>query len=129
MTHIQKQINKAVNFLKQEQQDFHSKLVYGVPNRHKLSVDMDINDDEIIFYFDTDKQTGFTVALAAEFYGNEVITLSVDEVYVDTDNGLETVSGEGQSELLLECKKLVHDAVYFNLADDITTDFYHEVYA
>jgi|26BtaG_2_1085354.scaffolds.fasta_scaffold33074_2 hypothetical protein len=120
MTNIQAQINKAVSYLQDQQANY--------KQTGSLSVTMDVNDDSIVLYFDT-KQAGFTVALDAEFYGNEVITLSVDEIYVDTDNGLETASGEGQSELLLECKKLVHDAVYFNLADDITTDFYNEVYA
>lgn len=120
MTNIQAQINQAVSYLQNQQVNY--------KQTRRLSVTMDVNDDSIVLYFDT-KQTSFTVALDAEFYGNEVITLSIDEVYIDTDSGLETVSGEGQSDLLLECKKLVHDAVYFNLADDITTDFYHEVYA
>lgn len=120
MTNIQAQINKAVNYLKEQQANYRE--------TRSLKVDMDINDDEIILYFDTDKQTGFTVALDAEFYGNEIITLSINEIEIDAENGLETVSGEGQDELLLECKRIAHDANWYNLAD-ITTDFYSEVYA
>ena len=121
MTNIQAQINQAVSYLQDQQANY--------KQTGSLSVTMDVNDDSIMLYFDADKQTGFTVALDAEFYGNEVITLSINEIEIDSENGLQVVSGEGQDELLLECKKLVHDAVYFNLADDITTDFYHEVYA
>lgn len=119
MTNIQAQINKAVSYLQDQQANY--------KQAGSLSVTMDVNDDSIVLYFDT-KQTGFTVALDAEFYGNEIIALSINEIEIDAENGLETVSGEGQDELLLECKRISHDANWYNLAD-ITTDFYSEVYA
>mgnify|MGYP003607850264 CR=1 FL=1 len=96
-----------------------------------LNIDLDVNKDDIVIYFDLNKDNAITVEIKTDYNRGELVNVEIS--YIEVDNGDELYSIDGDcSDLLLQCKRIIHDAAYYKLLDEdsqIDTAFYNEVYA
>ena len=96
-----------------------------------LNVDFEVNKDDIIISFDLNKDSAITIEIKTDYSYGELINVEINDIEVDSVNDTCLVD-DVDSELLLQCKRIIHDAVHYKLLDDdseIKTSFYHEVYA
>ena len=96
-----------------------------------LNVDFEVNKDNIVISFDLNKDNAITIEVKTDYDYSELVNAEIS--YIEVDNVEDTYSIDDEdSELLLQCKRIIHDAVHYKLLDDadhINTNFYHEVYA
>lgn len=96
-----------------------------------LNVGFEVNKDNIVISFDLDSDNAITVKVKTVYDYSELVNVEIS--YIEIDDGDEPYPIDDEdSDLLLQCKRIIHDAVHYKLLDDdseITTNFYHEVYA
>ena len=100
--------------------------------RAKPLLDMEVDKNEIEIFFELDRDTDLTVVFNTEYDRHTLTDISIRHVEADSDEGVYEIDEGDYSALLLEGKRIIHDAVHYKLLDEdnaIDTDFYHEVYA
>tara|TARA_R110000751_G_scaffold124862_1_gene226350 strand:- start:118 stop:519 length:402 start_codon:yes stop_codon:yes gene_type:complete len=100
--------------------------------RAKPLLDMEVNDGDITIFFELDRDTDLTVVFNTEYDRHTLTDISIRHIEADSDEGVYEIDEGDHSALLLEGKRIIHDAVHYKLLDEdnaIDTDFYHEVYA
>ena len=100
--------------------------------RVKPLLDMEVNDGDITIYFTLDKDTDLTVVFNTEYDRKTLSDISIRHIELDSHDGTYEIDEGDHSALVLEGKRIIHDAVHYKLLDEddaIDTDFYHEVYA
>lgn len=100
--------------------------------RAKPLLDMEVDKNEITIYFELDRNTDLTVVFNTEYDRHTLTDISIRHIEADSDEGVYKVDEGDHSALVLEGKRIIHDAVHYKLLDEdsaIDTDFYHEVYA
>lgn len=134
MTAIIEQINteQLAAKLKELQSEFKHDDLMDYLKSKPLNIDLDVNKDDIVIYFDLNQDNAITLELATTYSYGELVDIAVN--YIEVDNGIEiyTIDEGDHSALILQCKRIIHDAAYYKLLDEdsqIDTDFYHEVYA
>lgn len=96
-----------------------------------LNVDFEANKDNIVISFDLNKDNAITVEVKTDYDYSELVNAEISYIEIDNVEDTYTIDDE-DSDLLLQCKRLIHDAVHYKLVDEdseIETSFYHEVYA
>lgn len=134
MTAIIEQINteQLAAKLKELQTEF--KQYDGLSGYFKakpLNVDFEVNKDNIVINFDLDKDNAITVDIKTDYNRGELVNVEINYIEVDSIEGTYSIDDE-DSDLLLQCKRIIHDAVHYKLLDEdseIETNFYSEVYA
>ncbi len=135
MTATIEQINteQVADKLKELQTEFKSyDDLKGYLKAKPLNVDLEVNKDNIVINFDLNKDTDFYITLATEYNDSELVNISIDSIEVDSyeHGGYYIDASDDHSALLLQIKRIIHDAVHYKLLSDaIETAFYHEVYA
>ena len=100
--------------------------------RVKPLLDMEVNDGDITIYFTLGKDTDLTVVFNTEYDCKTLSDISIRHIELDSHDGTYEIDEGDHSALVLEGKRIIHDAVHYKLLDEddsIETDFYHEVYA
>lgn len=96
-----------------------------------LNVDFEVNKDNIVISFDLNKDNAITVEIKTDYNRGELVNAEIS--YIEVDNVEDTYFIDDEdSDLLLQCKRIIHDAVHYKLLDDdseIKTKFYDDVYA
>ena len=96
-----------------------------------LNVDFEVNKDNIVISFDLNKDNAITVKVKTDYDYSELVNAEIS--YIEIDNVEDTYSIDDEdSDLLLQCKRIIHDAVHYKLldeADGIETNFHIESYA
>lgn len=96
-----------------------------------LNVDFEVNKDDIVISFDLNRDNAVTIEVKTVYEYSELVNVEIS--YIEIDNVEDTYFIDDEdSELLLQCKRIIHDAVHYKLLDDadhINTNFYREVYA
>ena len=96
-----------------------------------LNVDFEVNKDSIVINFDLNSDNAITIEVKTGYSHSELVNAEVSHIEVDSVTGTYELESEC-SDLLLQCKRIIHDAVHYKLLDEdnaIDTNFYHEVYA
>lgn len=100
--------------------------------RAKPLLDMEVDKNEIVIFFELDRDNDLTVVFNTEYDRHTLTDISIHHVEVDSYKGTYEIDESDHSALVLEGKRIIHDAVHYKLLDDdsaIDTDFYHKVYA
>lgn len=100
--------------------------------RAKPLLDMEVNDGDITFFFELDRDTDLTVVFNTEYDRHTLTDISIRHIEADSDEGVYEIDEGDHSALVLEGKRIIHDAAYYKLLDEdsqIDTAFYNEVYA
>lgn len=133
MTAIIEQINteQLAAKLKELQVDFKHDDLSAYLKAKPLNIDLDVNKDDIVISFDLNQDNAITVGIKTDYNRGELVNVEIG--YIEVDNIEDTYSIEGDhSALLLQCKRIIHDAVHYKLLDEdseIKTNFYDDVYA
>lgn len=133
MTAIIEQINteQLAAKLKELQTEFKHDDLMGYMRAKPLNVDFEVNKDNIVISFDLSKDDAITVEIKTDYSYSELVNIEISHIEVDNVEGTYSIDDE-DSDLLLQCKRIIHDAVHYKLLDDdseIKTNFYSEVYA
>ena len=100
--------------------------------RAKPLLDMEVDKNEIVIFFELDKEVDLTVVFNTEYDRHTITDISIRHIEADSYEGTYEIDEGDHSALVLEGKRIIHDAVHYKLLDEdnaIDTDFYHEVYA
>lgn len=100
--------------------------------RAKPLLDMEVDKNDITIFFELDQENDLTVVFNTEYDRHTLTDISIRHIEVDSDDGTYAIDEGDHSALVLEGKRIIHDAVHYKLLDEdsaIDTDFYHEVYA
>lgn len=82
-----------------------------------LNVDFEVNKSEIVINFDLSKDDAITVELKKDCRYDDLANVAIS--YIEIDNVEDTYSIDDEdSDLLLQCKRIIHDAVHYKLLDD-----------
>ena len=133
MNDIKEKINteQLAAKLKELQAEFKHDDLSAYLKAKPLNVDFEVNKDNIVISFDLNKDNAITVVVKTDYSYGELVNAEIS--YIEIDNIEDTYSIDDEdSDLLLQCKRIIHDAVHYKLLDDadhINTNFYHEVYA
>ena len=96
-----------------------------------LNVDFEVNKNDIVISFDLNQDNAITVEIKTDYNRGELVNVEIG--YIEVDNIEDTYSIDDEdSDLLLQCKRIIHDAVHYKLLDEdseIKTNFYDDVYA
>ena len=133
MTAIIEQINteQLAAKLKELQAEFKHDDLSAYLKAKPLNVDFEVNKDEIVISFDLNQDNAITVEIKTDYNRGELVNVEIS--YIEVDNIEDTYFIEDEdSDLLLQCKRIIHDAVHYKLLDEdseIKTNFYDDVYA
>lgn len=97
-----------------------------------LNVDFEVNKNEIVINFDLSKDDAITVEVKTDYSYGKLVSVEIEYIEVDSVEDTYELESDDDSALLLECKRIIHDAVHYKLLDgddEINTNFYSEVYA
>ena len=103
----------------------------GYMRAKPLNVDFEVNKDNIVISFDLSKDDAITVEIKTDYSYSELVNIEISHIEIDNIEDTYSIDDE-DSDLLLQCKRIIHDAVHYKLLDDdseIKTNFYSEVYA
>jgi len=117
--------------LKELQAEFKHDDLMGYLRAKPLKIDLDVNKDNIVISFDLNKDNAITVEIKTEYNRGELVNAEISYIEVDSIEDTYFIDDE-DSDLLLQCKRIIHDAVHYKLLDEdseIDTAFYNEVYA
>ena len=134
MTAIIEQINteQLAAKLKELQAEFKQyDGLSGYLKAKPLNVGLDVNKDDIVISYDLNQDNAITLELATTYSYDELVDMSINYIEVDNGNELYMIDGDC-SDLILQCKRIIHDAAYYKLLDEdseIKTNFYDDVYA
>lgn len=96
-----------------------------------LNVDFEVSKDNIVISFDLNKDNAITVKVKTDYDYSELVNAEISYIEIDSTEDTYFIDDK-DSDLLLQCKRIIHDAVHYKLLDEdsaIDTKFYHEVYA
>ena len=96
-----------------------------------LNVDFEVNKDSIVISFDLNKDDAITIEVKTDYDYSELVSVEISYIEIDSTDDTYSIDDE-DSDLLLQCKRIIHDAVHYKLLDDadhINTNFYDDVYA
>ena len=96
-----------------------------------LNIDLDVNKDDIVISFDLNKDNAIAVVIKTDYNRGELVNVEISYIEVDNIEDAYFIDDE-DSDLLLQCKRIIHDAVHYKLLDEdseIKTNFYDDVYA
>lgn len=134
MTAIIEQINTeqlAVK-LKELQTEFKAyDGLSGYLEAKPLNVDFELNKDNIVISFGLNKDSAITIVIKTDYDYSKLVNVEISYIEIDNVEDAYTIDDE-DSDLLLQCKRIIHDAVHYKLLDDdseIETNFYDDVYA
>lgn len=133
MTAIIEQINteQLAAKLKELQAEFKHDDLSAYLKAKPLNVDFEVNKNDIVISFDLNQDNAITVEIKTDYNRGELVNVEIG--YIEVDNIEDTYSIEDEdSDLLLQCKRIIHDAVHYKLLDEdseIETNFYDDVYA
>jgi hypothetical protein len=99
--------------------------------RAKPLLDMEVNDGDITIFFELDRDTDLTVVFNTEYDRHTLTDISIRHIEVDSDDDTYAIDEGDHSALVLEGKRIIHDAVHYKLLDEdseIKTNFYDDVY-
>src|SRR5699024_3414193 len=117
--------------LKELQAEFKHSDLMGYLRAKPLNIDFEVSKDDIVISFDLNKDIAITVEIKTDYNRGELVNIEIS--YIEVDNIEESYSIDDEdSDLLLQCKRIIHDAGYYKLLDEdsqIDTAFYNEVYA
>ena len=117
--------------LKELQAEFKHDDLMGYLRAKPLNIDLDVNKDNIVISFDLNKDNAITVEIKTDYNRGELVNVEIS--YIEVDNIEDTYFIDDEdSDLLLQCKRIIHDAVHYKLLDEdseIKTNFYDDVYA
>ena len=117
--------------LKELQADFKHDDLIGYLKAKPLNIDLDVNKDDIVISFDLNQDNAIAVEIKTDYNRGELVNVEIG--YIEVDNIEDTYSIDDEdSDLLLQCKRIIHDAVHYKLLDEdseIETNFYDDVYA
>lgn len=117
--------------LKELQAEFKHDDLMGYLRAKPLNIDLDVNKDDVVINFDLNQDTAITVEIKTDYNRGELVNVEIS--YIEVDNIEDTYSIDDEdSDLLLQCKRIIHDAVHYKLLDEdceIKTNFYDDVYA
>ena len=117
--------------LKELQADFKHDDLMGYLKAKPLNIDLDVNKDDIVISFDLNQDNAIAVEIKTDYNRGELVNVEIG--YIEVDNIEDTYSIDDEdSDLLLQCKRIIHDAVHYKLLDEdseIETNFYDDVYA
>ena len=117
--------------LKELQAEFKHGDLMGYLRAKPLNVDLEVNKDVIVISFDLNQDNAITVEIKTDYNRGELVNVEISYIKVDNIEDTYFIDDEG-SDLLLQCKRIIHDAVHYKLLDEdseIDTAFYNEVYA
>ena len=117
--------------LKELQAEFKHDDLMDYLRAKPLNVDFDVNKDDIVISFDLNQDNAITVEIKTDYNRGELVNVEISYIEVDNIEDIYFIEDE-DSDLLLQCKRIIHDAVYYKLLDedsDIKTNFYDDVYA
>jgi len=117
--------------LKELQAEFKHDDLMDYLRAKPLNIDLDVNKDDIVIYFDLNKDTAITVEIKTDYNRGELVNVEIGYIEVDNIEDTYFIDDEN-SDLLLQCKRIIHDAVHYKLLDEdseIKTNFYDDVYA
>ena len=100
--------------------------------RAKPLLDMEVDKNEIVIFFELDRDTDLTVVFNTEYDRHTLTDISIRHIEADSDEGVYEIDEGDHSALVLEGKRIIHDAVHYKLLDEddaIETNFYDDVYA
>lgn len=103
----------------------------GYMRAKPLNVDFEVNKDNIVISFDLSKDDAITVEIKTDYSRGELVNVEISYIEIDNVEGTYFIDDE-DSDLLLQCKRIIHDAVHYKLLDEdseIQTNFYDDVYA
>ncbi|WP_296193733.1 MULTISPECIES: hypothetical protein [unclassified Psychrobacter] len=133
MTAIIEQINteQLAAKLKELQAEFKHGDLMEYLRAKPLNIDLDVNKDDIVISFDLNQDNAITVEIKTDYNRGELVNVEIS--YIEVDNIEDTYFIDDEdSDLLLQCKRIIHDAVHYKLLDEdseIKTNFYDDVYA
>lgn len=96
-----------------------------------LNVDFEVNKDSIVISFDLNKDDAITIEVKTDYDYSELVNVEISYIEIDSTDDTYSIDDE-DSDLLLQCKRIIHDAVHYKLLDkdsEIDTNFYDDVYA
>ena len=134
MTAIIEQINteQLAAKLKELQAEFKQyDGLSGYLKAKPLNIDLDVNKDDIVISFDLNKDNAIAVVIKTDYNRGELVNVEISYIEVDNIEDAYFIDDE-DSDLLLQCKRIIHDAVHYKLLDEdseIKTNFYDDVYA
>ena len=134
MTAIIEQINteQLAAKLKELQAEFKQyDGLSGYLKAEPLNVDFEVNKDNIVISFDLNQDNAITVEIKTDYNYGELVNVEISHIEVDNIEDTYFIDDE-DSDLLLQCKRIIHDAVHYKLLDEdseIETNFYDDVYA
>lgn len=135
MNALKQQVNtqQLATKLKELQNEFNQyDGLRGYLRAKPLNVDFEVNKNDIVFGFDLDRDNGITVVVKTDYDYSKLVSVEIDYIEVDNVEDTYKLESDDDSALLLECKRIIHDAVHYKLLDgddEINTNFYGEVYA
>lgn len=125
-------VNQVVSHLQELQNGFKG-LDFSAYSKLKPLLDMDVNKDEIVMFFDLNKDMDFTITFGTYYSYGELVNIDIQSIESDSHKyGTNIITGTDNDALILEGKRIIHDAEHYKLLDEsnaIETGFYSEVYA
>lgn len=125
-------VNQVVSHLQELQNGFKD-LDFAAYSKKEPLLDMDVNKDEIIMSFDLNKDMDFTIVFGTYYSYGELVNIDIQSIESDSHKyGTNLIFGTDNDALILEGKRIIHDAEHYKLLDEnnaIETSFYSEVYA
>lgn len=82
-----------------------------------LNVAFEVNKDNIVISFDLNKDNAITVDIKTDYSRGELVNVEISYIEIDNVEDTYSIDDEG-SDLLLQCKRIIHDAVHYKLLDD-----------
>lgn len=118
--------------LKELQAEFKHDDLMSYLRAKPLNIDLEVNKDDIVIYFDLNKDNAITIEIKTDYNRGELVNISISYIEVDNIEDTYMIDEGDHSDLLLQCKRIIHDAGHYKLLDEdsqIDTAFYNEVYA
>ena len=117
--------------LKELQAEFKHSDLMGYLRAKPLNIDLDVNKDDTVIGFDLNQDNAIAVEIKTDYNRGELVNVEISYIEVDNIEDAYFIDDE-DSDLLLQCKRIIHDAVHYKLLDEdseIKTSFYDDVYA
>lgn len=117
--------------LKELQAEFKHDDLMNYLRAKPLNIDLEVNKDDIVIYFDLNKDNAITIEIKTDYNRGELVNVEISHIEVDNGSEIYTIDEGDRSGLLLQCKRIIHDAGHYKLLDgdsQIDTAFYNEVY-
>lgn len=121
MSELKEQVNieQLATRLKELQDEFNQyDGLQGYLNAKPLNVDFEVNKNEIVISFDLSKDDGITVEVKKDCRYDDLAGVAINFIEVDNVAGTYKLDSDDTSALLIECKRIIHDAVHYKLLDD-----------